>query len=80
MVIYFCVLILVSFCVSCSVFFFWFHLGNEDQADGADADKGTENCEASSFPKSTQNNFLLKHKLERGIRDPRHTQYIIQVL
>ena len=27
-----------------SVFFFWFHLGNEDQADGADADKGIDNC------------------------------------
>ena len=32
----------------CSVFFFWFHLGNEDQADGADADKGIDNFGASS--------------------------------
>ena len=43
------------------MFFFWFHLGNEDQADGADADKGIDNCGISSFPKSTQkNDFLLK--------------------
>ena len=69
MAIYFCVLILVCFCVLCSVFVFWLYLGLEDEADGADVDQGIENCEGSSFPKSTQkNNFLLK--LERGMRDP----------
>ena len=73
MAIYFCVLILVCFCVLCSVFVFLLNLGQEDEADGADGvdvDQGIENCGASSQPKSTQNNFLLKYKLERGIRDP----------
>ena len=73
MVIYFCVLILVCFCVLCAVFVSLLNLGQEDEADGADGvdvDQGIENCGASSQPKSTQNNFLLKYKLERGIRDP----------
>ena len=69
MAIYFCVLILVCFCVFCSVFVLLLNLGQEDEADGADVDQGIENCEGSSFPKSTQkNNFLLK--LERGMRHP----------
>ena len=51
------------------MFVFWLYLGLEDEADGADVDQGIKNCEASSFPKSTLNNFLFKYHPERGMRD-----------